>query len=301
MTATEETVRFTVPLPGPVDVAASAEFLRRNGDDLLDRWDGDRLIRVLTVAGQRVPVALRPVGHPVPSLDVAVPASAVTDGADKVRALRDVVAGMFVMPPPSWAGLLARDRVLRDLVDRAPLIRVLTITDPLYALTRTISAQQVHLRFATTVRARLAQLVGEPFEVDGATVRSIDADELAGTSVAQLRALQFSERKAAYLIGVAAAVADGRLDVATLAESSDDAVVAQLTAMHGIGRWTAEWFLIRVLGRAAVAAGDVSVRRAVGRLYDAGYPTEPAVRRLTEHWRDAAHVAQQVVLETCAG
>ena len=295
MTTIAETVRFTVPLPGPVDVAASAEFLRRNGDDLLDRWDGDRLIRVLTVRGQRVPVAMRPVGTPVPSLDVAVPASAVADG---IGGVRDVVAGMFVMPPPSWPGLLARDRVLRGLVDRAPLIRVLTITDPLYALTRTITAQQVHLRFATTIRARLAQLVGEPLDVDGVTVRSIDADELAGMPVAELRALQFSERKAAYLIGVAAAVADGRLDVASLAALDDDAVVAELTAMHGIGRWTAEWFLIRVLGRPAVAAGDVSVRRAVGRLYDAGYPTELAVRQLTEHWGDAAHVAQQVVLET---
>jgi 3-methyladenine DNA glycosylase/8-oxoguanine DNA glycosylase len=240
---------------------------------------------------------MRPVGTPVPSLDVAVPAAAEAD----VAAVRDLVAGMFVMPPPSWPGLLARDRVLRDLVDRVPLIRVLTITDPLYALTRTITAQQVHLRFATTIRARLAELVGERFEVDGVTVRSIDPDRLAGTPVADLRALQFSERKAAYLTGVAAAVAAGRLDVPALAELDDDAVVAELTAMHGIGRWTAEWFLIRVLGRPAVAAGDVAVRRAVGRLYDAGYPTEPAVRQLTEHWGDAAHVAQQIVLETCAG
>jgi hypothetical protein len=51
-----QTLRLTVPLPGPVDVAASVEFLRRNGDDLLDRWDGDRLIRVLTLDGHRVPI-----------------------------------------------------------------------------------------------------------------------------------------------------------------------------------------------------------------------------------------------------
>ena len=296
MTVTEApVVRLTVPLPGPVDVPASAEFLRRNGDDLLDRWDGDRLIRVLTVAGARIPVALRPIGDSAaPSLDVAMPA-----GAD-ASAVRAAVAGMFVVPPPSWAALLARDPVLAELVGRAPVIRILTIADPMYALSRTITAQQVHLRFATTIRGRLAELVGDPYEVDGVVVRAINTDRLAGTTVAALRALQFSERKAAYLIGVAAAINDGRLNVSTLSELDDAAVIAELTALHGIGRWTAEWFLIRVLGRAAVPAGDVALRRAVGRLYDAGYPTEPAVRRLTEHWGDAAHVAQQIVLETCA-
>ncbi|HEX4722173.1 MAG TPA: hypothetical protein VH333_06630 [Pseudonocardiaceae bacterium] len=299
MTATAApVVRLTVPLAGPVDVPASAEFLRRNGDDLLDRWDGDRLIRVLTVAGERIPVALRPIGDPVaPSLEVAVPPGPHRADASAVRA---AVAGMFVLPPPSWPALLARDPVLADLVGRVPAIRILTITDPMYALSRTISAQQVHLRFATTIRGRLAELVGDRYEVDGVVVRAINTDRLAGTSVAALRALQLSGRKAAYLIGVAAALNDGRLAVAALAELDDAAVIAELTALHGIGRWTAEWFLIRVLGRAAVPAGDVALRRAVGRLYGAGYPTEPAVRRLTEHWGDAAHVAQQVVLETCA-
>ena len=296
MTATAAPiVRLTVPLPGPVDVPASAEFLRRNGDDLLDRWDGDRLIRVLTVAGKRIPVALRPIGDPVaPSLDVAVPS-----GVD-VDAVRDAVAGMFVLPPPSWPALLARDPVLAGLVSRVPAIRIVTVTDPMYALSRTVTAQQVNLRFATTIRGRLALLVGDPYEVDGVVVRAINTDRLAGTTVAALRELQLSERKAAYLIGVAAAINDGRLDISAMGALDDAAVIAELTALHGIGRWTAEWFLIRVLGRAAVAAGDVAVRRAVGRLYDAGYPTEPAVRHLTEHWGDAAHVAQQVVLETCA-
>lgn len=286
-------VRLTVPLPGPVDVPASAEFLRRNGDDLLERWDGDRLIRVLTVAGERIPLAMRPIGGPAtPSLDVAMPA-----GVD-VEAVRGLVAEMFVLPPPSWPALLARDPVLAELVGRVPAIRIMTVTDPMYALSRTITAQQVNLRFATTIRGRLAHLVGDPYEVDGVVVRAINTDRLAGTTVTALRELQLSERKAAYLIGVAAAINDGRLDVPTLAALDDAAVIAELTALHGIGRWTAEWFLIRVLGRAAVAAGDVAVRRAVGRLYDAGYPTEPATRRLTEHWGDAAHVAQQIVLET---
>ena len=93
-----QTLRLTVPLPGPVDVAASVEFLRRNGDDLLDRWDGDRLIRVLTLDGHRVPVAMRPAGDAAaPCLDVA----AADLGGVGVDVVRHAVASQFAMSPAS--------------------------------------------------------------------------------------------------------------------------------------------------------------------------------------------------------
>jgi DNA-3-methyladenine glycosylase II len=292
-----ETVRLAVPLPGPVDVAASVEFLRRNGDDLLDRWDGDRMLRVLTLDGHRVPVAMRPTGDPAaPCLDVM---ASDLRGVG-VGALCRAVADQFAVPPPSWPALLAEDRVLARVVAHASTIRPLALTDPLYSMTRAITAQQVNLRFATAIRGRLAGLLGDPYEVDGATVRVIEPERLAGSTVSALRPLQLSERKATYLIGVATALRDGRLHVPTLAELSDQDVIAELTALHGIGRWTAEWFAVRVLGRPVVVAGDVAPRRAVGRLYSVGMPTEQEVRRLTEHWGDAAHIAQQIVLETCA-
>ncbi|TCO62018.1 hypothetical protein [Actinocrispum wychmicini] len=91
--------------------------------------------------------------------------------------------------------------------------------------------------------------------------------------MAELRALQLSERKASYLIGVATALRDGRLRLPTRAGLDDQEVITELTRLHGIGRWTAEWFAVRVLGRPVVVAGDVALRRAV---------------------------ARQIVLETCA-
>jgi hypothetical protein len=58
-------ITMTVEMAGPLDIGASVEFLRRNGDDLMDRWDGTRLVRVLTLNGTRVAVSMRP-RMPVP-------------------------------------------------------------------------------------------------------------------------------------------------------------------------------------------------------------------------------------------
>lgn len=292
-------VSFTVPLPGPVDIPASVEFLRRNGDDLLDRWDGTRLIRMLTLPGEggRVPVVMRPAGASgTPSLTVTAPAVA---GLDQ-QALAAVVAAQFAVPPPSWTALLGADAALAALAAVSPVIRPLGLTDPLYALVRAITAQQVNLAFATAIRARLARSFGREYQLGGVSVFALEPEALAGSAAAQLRALQLSERKASYLIGAAQAVLDGLLEPATLAALEGEAYLRAMTRLRGIGRWTAEWFAVRVLGRAVVVAGDIGVRKAVGRLYGTGMPTEGQVRTLTAHWGTAAHIAQQLVLEAYA-
>jgi DNA-3-methyladenine glycosylase II len=75
-------------------------------------------------------------------------------------------------------------------------------------------------------------------------------------------------------------------------------VIDVLTKLRGIGKWTAEWFLARGLGRPRVVAGDLGVRKAIGAAYlDGAMPTEDEVRQLTSHWQGAAGVAQQLVLQ----
>src|SRR5207249_6715844 len=111
------------------------------------------------------------------------------------------------------------------------------------------------------------------------------------------RALQFTTRKAEYIVALATAVARGRLDLAALRDRPDAEVIACLTACRGLGRWTAEWFLARALGRPRVVAGDLGVRKAVGAAYGHGNtPSEAEVRELTAHWGAAAGVAQQLLL-----
>lgn len=289
---------FEVPLPAPLDIDASIAFLRRSGDDLFDRWDGHTLLRVLTVDDDHVPMAMRPRrDRHAPALIVAAaprPGKPLPD-----KALRRAVAEQFITDEPAWQRLLADDPVLARLDAEHPGIRPLCLTDPLYSLVRSISAQQVNLRWAVTLRARLARRFATAHQIGEHTVHSIDKDRLASANVAELRELQFSSRKAAYLIEAAATAAAGRLNLAELRNLTDTEVIRRLTALHGVGRWTAEWFLARVLARPVVVAGDLAVRKTVGWAYSRiDTPTETQTRQLTAHWGSAALIAQQLVLET---
>src|SRR5262245_20499879 len=189
---------------------------------------------------------------------------------------------MLVTAPEPLAELRDIDPVIARLDRRYPGLRPVLQADFLTALIRAISAQQVNLQWATTTRRRLAEAFGCQHTLGSYQVFSLAAERLAAVDVASLRALQLTTRKAEYIVALAAAVATGRLDLAALDDRPDAEVIACLTACRGLGRWTAEWFLARALGRPRVVAGDLGVRKAVGAAYCQGnLPSEAEVRELT--------------------
>jgi DNA-3-methyladenine glycosylase II len=289
-------VAVAVPVAGPVDLAGSLDVYRRSGDDLLDRWDGRVWLRAVAVGGAMVGAAARPVGTLAdPVLEVEAEAGA--DAATVGRAL----AGGFVTAPEALAELAAADPVVAGIAARFPGVGPVLQPDLLCAVVRSISAQQITLRFAAVLRGRLARRYGRRHRVGGgpapAEVWSLDAERLAGAEVAELRELQFSTAKSVAVVAFAGAVASGRVDLRELAGLADEEVVARLVAFPGIGRWTAEWLLARTLGRPRVVAGDLGVRKAVGAAYlDGRMPSEAEVRAVTGHWGPAAGVAQQLLL-----
>lgn len=286
------TVTERVRLAGPFDLAASLEPLRRSGDDLVDRWDGARL---LGTVGE-VPYAAEPGG------DIDAPWLDVTwEPGPDAGGVVSAVAARFAPAPPSFSALCRDDPVIGALDASFPGVRTVRRPDLLTALIHCISAQQVNLVWAATTRRRLAEAFGRRLEVAGQVVHRHDARRLAAASVAELRALQFSNGKAAFIIAAASAVAAGRVRPEELAELPDAEVVGRLTSLHGIGVWSAEWVLARTLGRPVVVTGDLGVRRAVGAAYlGEPLPSPAAVRRATAHWGDAANAAQQLLLHAMA-
>ncbi len=292
-----EMTAFEVALPGPLDVAASLEMFRRSGDDLMDRWDGVRLLRTLTVGGRAVPFACVPVGAvEAPVLRVEIERPGDRD------AVETTIRMMFGhAPDEEYEALLRSDPVVAAVDARYPGMRPVRQFDLLSALVRCISAQQVNLRWATTTRRRLAETFGERHTFGTYEVYSLSAERLAALEVADLRALQFTTRKAEYLIGAAQEIASGALDLATLAALPDETVIARLVALRGIGRWSAEWILARTLGRPCVVAGDLAVRKVVGGAYlghvkGEPLPDEAAIRRVTAHWGASAAIVQGLLL-----
>jgi DNA-3-methyladenine glycosylase II len=292
----EESIGFRVDLAGPLDIPASLELFRRFGDDLLDRWDGATLTRTLRVGDRIIPYIATNAGSvEAPALLIKTPSS------QDAEAVETAIRATFLPPPPSYAALLLADPVIAALDARYPGLRTVRQFDLFAALIRCVSAQQVNLRWATTTRRRLAEAFGDRHVLDGHAVYSLNPARVARADVAELRALQFTTRKAEYIIAIAEAIGTGMLDLPMLAELPDEEVIARLTAIRGVGRWTAEWILARTLGRPAVVAGDLGVRKAIGRYYldlppKAPLPSEEETRRAVAHWGESANLAQTLLL-----
>jgi DNA-3-methyladenine glycosylase II len=275
-----------IRLPAPLDIDASLALFRRSGDDFIDRWDGVRLVRTAPLDGRHVAYCCTATG------DVETPGFAVEPDS-----LSQVAQQSFFTAPPAWDDLLARDPVLARLDNRFPGVRQPRQYDLFGALVRCISAQQVNLRWAVTTRRRLAESFGERHIVAGHVVYSFDPRRIALVPPAEIRALQFTTRKGEFIVAVARAMVDDSLSLPELEALSDEQVIRRLTAIPGVGRWSAEWILARTLGRPVVVAGDLGVRKAVGLAYlNDPLPSETDVRRATQHWGDAAGVAQTLLL-----
>ena len=158
----------------------------------------------------------------------------------------------------AWA---AAEEELAPLVVRFAGYRPTLAPDPFEMLVGAITAQQVSLFAALAIRNRLVERLGERV----GRVSAFPARErVAAASEEELFSLGFSRRKAEYVIGLARS----DLDLAGLGLLPDDEVKTQLTALRGLGEWTADWFLARYLGRPrAWPAGDLALRKAVRALY----------------------------------
>lgn len=181
---------------------------------------------------------------------------------------------------PVDAYLRDADPVLGALIDaNGPLEPPLSFEGPYAALVRGIIGQQLSVRAASAIHGRLV----ERFDGHVPTPEEIlaeDPDELR-------TAVGLSRAKVVFLRSLAEHVASGQLDIDRLGERSDDEVLAAVTAVKGIGAWTAQVFLIFQLGRPDVlAAGDLGIRRAVERAYELpDLPSTGELEALAEPWR----------------
>jgi DNA-3-methyladenine glycosylase II len=153
-------------------------------------------------------------------------------------------------------------------------------------LVTSITAQQVSLHSAFAVRSRLIERFGERHGVAWAFPTR---DRIAAAGESEIAAVGFSRRKAEYVVGLARS----GLDLAALARLPDGKVIAEITAVRGLGRWTADWFLARCLARGdAWPAGDLGVRKAVSHFYGSGRDlSEQEARDVGERfgqWRNLA-------------
>jgi len=143
-------------------------------------------------------------------------------------------------------------------------------------LLRTIVGQQVSVAAARSMWNKLLAKFGQP----------VDVTALLSASDEEMREAGMSRQKAGYLRSLARLILSGELDLARLPEDDEEAI-AQLIKIKGIGRWSAEIYLLFAEGRHDVwPAGDLAVQIQIGKLLGLdGKPTEKQLRELAERWR----------------
>ena len=176
----------------------------------------------------------------------------------------------------SLDALAAREPAIAAALARAGCPEPRTGKRGYETLLRAIVGQQVSIKAAASMWAKLTLAVGDP----------PDPDRLLAAPDDALRAAGLSRQKASYARSLAEEVVSGRLDFDRLPRDDEEAI-AELVRVKGIGRWTAEIYLLFAEGRPDIwPAGDLAVQIAMGRML--GLPDKPPERRLrelSEPWR----------------
>ena len=177
------------------------------------------------------------------------------------------------------------DPVLKDLIKRYGVVTRDRSRPAFYALMAAIVGQQISVKAAAAIMGRLLGLFPEGLAVSAATLAELQHE--------QLRAVGLSTAKARYLHDLAAKVASGVVDLDMLPRMPDEEVINILCQVKGIGRWTAEMFLIFSLGRLDVlAVDDLGLRAGIQRAYRLdSLPQAAEIRTLAEPWRPYRTIA----------
>ncbi|HLU66700.1 MAG TPA: DNA-3-methyladenine glycosylase [Kofleriaceae bacterium] len=186
--------------------------------------------------------------------------------------------------PAALRHLRRADPQLGRLIKRHGPPRLKPSRNHLESLTRAIIYQQLSGKAAATIYRRFLDLFGGRFP---------SAAELAAIPMARLRGAGLSGAKAEYVLDLARRVADGSIDPRRFRRMEDEALIAHLTQVKGIGRWSVHMFLLFGLGRPDVLpTGDLGVRKGMQLLFRLpDLPAPSAMEELAEPWRPYRSIA----------
>ncbi len=283
---------------GPLDVRGTLARYHRWGEDPTNRVADDVFRRVLRVERRLLAYEVRWTG----SVDdarivIRIPGAGAAVGAAAVAEVRRILGLDFDLT--GFYRMAKSDPALAPLVEPLYGLRPTLAPTPFEMLVGSITAQQINLSFAFACRARLVRRYGTPVRVGRETVWAFpEAARLAQARPRELRALKYSTRKAEYIRDLARAVVAGALDLEAISAAPTETVIARLTELRGLGRWTADWFLARCLGRGDICpAGDLAVRKAFDHYYGRGRAlSEKAIRRRGDAWGHYQNLAVHYLL-----
>jgi DNA-3-methyladenine glycosylase II len=204
--------------------------------------------------------------------------------------LDEATARMASVTPSYWDDacrhLSRRDRVMKKLIPKFGEARLQSRGDAFTTLARSIVGQQISVKAAQSVWDRFAG-------VSGAPLTHLSPAKVMTLSVEQMRGAGLSGRKTEYLLDLARHFTEGTVHVAQWQDMEDDAIIGELIAIRGIGRWTAEMFLIFHLMRPNILPlDDLGLIKGISVNYFSGEPVSRAeAREVGDAWSPFRSVA----------
>jgi DNA-3-methyladenine glycosylase II len=267
----------------PFHLGLTVRVLRRLPVNAIDRWDGATYTRVLPYGNTafQVHVRQRRVGQP--TLEVVVngaPASAARNLY--VTSMLEKLLGLKVELSSFYRKAL-RDKEFGPTARRFAGFRPPRFPSVFEAAINGISCQQLSLRVGISLLNKLSEQHGVATGGHHAFPRP---EDLANAGSGKLKRLGYSSQKEQYILTISRAVSEGRLDLDGLAALNDHEAMEALLKIHGIGRWTAEYILLRGLGRLnVIPAGDIGIRNNLQRRLGLDHrPDADEVRSMLSRW-----------------
>jgi DNA-3-methyladenine glycosylase II len=242
----------------PFRLDLTAWTLRRRPDNAVDRWDGQVYRRALALPAGLVETTTTQVGPSGrPKLKVAVDGQPLRgDVQAAVSSELQRLLGLNVDLRPFYQFASAEPR-MQALVARFQGMKPPRFASVFEAVINAIACQQLTLTVGIQLLNRLARACGPEVRAGDAVAHAFPrAEDVLKMSATSLRELGFSRQKARAMLLLAESVAHEGLDLESFTSLPDDAALAGLQKLHGVGRWTAEYVLLRGLGRVHVFPGD---------------------------------------------
>jgi DNA-3-methyladenine glycosylase II len=265
--------------------------LRRRRRNRLDRWDGTYR-RALDVGTRAITVEVAQRGSTTePTLVVSNLTGGRLSTAERMSVETQLGRLLRIDADlTEFSTLAASDPRLGRLADRMSGIKPPRFTNLFEAFVNAIANQQLSLEVGIELLNRFTEAFGARPPGDHGLVAFPNAESILAVPITEIQALGFSTRKAEYVLSCAHAVATGAIDETTLESLDRAAATEELTALRGIGRWSAEYVLLRGLGRIDVfPADDVGARNKLERFF--GLPSPPdrdEILRLLAPWNPVA-------------
>jgi DNA-3-methyladenine glycosylase II len=283
---------FSIMPTPPFRLDFTAWALRRRPENAIDRWDGRTYRRVLMIDGQSVEVAVHQSGGPeAPQLEIDVTGSRVTvQQEERARLLLERMMGVHRDLKPFYR-LAKHDPRLRPLVDEFRGLKPPRFPTVFEAVANGIACQQLSLLVGILLLSRLADHIGI-MSTDTKDLQHAfpDPTRFSRVKVQSLRSLGFSANKSRALLEVSSAIRDRRLNLESLVKLDNQGALERLVKLKGVGRWTAEYVLLRGLGRLDIFPGDdVGARKKLAQFLGKTKPLDyEGVRRAVAGWQPYA-------------